>query len=199
MIDATLFFIRDAPLWLLIVAFIAVYVAILVVGTWIRRRWMAEQSGGQEREHPRVSGEVNINAGRDVTNYGEIAGVIQKFGMQPRTLTSKDVEAAVARRAKYPGTAVMVGAVPGIPDGKQLARTILNLLREAQWAAGSIGSINVASDQGFLPPGVLIDYSGAPNSEPFEALCRVLNDLGIQASFTNWGFPWPAVVVSDPT
>jgi hypothetical protein len=200
---------EQLPLIIVVIFFVAgVLIAAGVVGGSVRLyrqhrageegSGIAERRGEQEREQPEVSGEVNIDAGRDVINYGEIALVIQKFGVQTRTLTDKDIEAAVARIARYPGTVARVGAASGTPDGKKLSDKLFTVLQQAQWEVWSIGSMGLGSSEGPLPPGVLIDYTAAPDHAPFEELCQVLNDLGVQASLMSWGFFQPTVVVSDP-
>lgn len=140
------------------------------------------ESEPKPESQPQVSGSLNIGGNLTQIGGGEIAGVIQKFGVQHRTLEGKDVTAAIARLAAYRGTSIEVSPLADSSDASALVPYIYQMLNKAGWVVSYSGSYNaVRFPPVILPPGILLNDSQVDDHVPYDTLLDCLrDDLGLQ-------------------
>jgi hypothetical protein len=135
--DAVLAFVRDAPIWQLVIAFFIFYVSLLIVGGPLRKRWSAQR----DSTIPNIGHQDN----RSVTSHnqrgGQTAWEITNVGQQPREINAADADALVEELPRHPSEECSISTIAGVPDGSRLAHQLADILNSAGWSV-SFGTFN---------------------------------------------------------
>ena len=173
MIDTILVFFREAPLWQLIVAFIAVYVALLMVGVRLRRREVTDRRDTLEPEEPRRHVD-NRSVNSENQMGGQTAWQITNEGPQPRRISPAAGDVLIEELQKYPPEQFIVTPMTD-PESSELGDTLRSLLQQGGWQLLSgdlaMGMMSVT------PSGVTVETKS--ESDSVKVLIGWLRNVGL--------------------